>query len=714
MFSSRILKLFIIFTILCYSLFGITNASLSDTENSKSNSFTASCWGAPSDPSRLSPSDNSTTTDIHFSWTTATNHCPDSQISYKFEIFTDSHLTNPYYQSGWIGNEFIDLSAIPEGNYWWRVISKDEYNYSNLFPPVWNLTVGLVTRPTSEITSDESTYRQSDFEIDYTTSSDTTDIGLCYSHNTGIFICLPKVSVGSHFDFNSPQGDGVYEFYTIAYNGSLAEDKDESGANYRVQVDTKPPTTGFSFINRSPGFNGQNLIKSDWQIDGKGDHHLTDTGFDILGNGFTSPTNSTMYEIGFRSASPDHAATDAVYQPVSIPSHLSTTISFLFRVLTEDIVDYDQFSVNVLDKNGSLLENILTTGSDELGGSEYTSDSGWRSFTRSLTAYAGQVVRLWFGVTNGGTDPSYRTWAYLDDLKLTTLDTRLGDTEPPLVETHDTGSGINTVPTPTLIVGENNLEVGITDIAGNVEATKSASIIVNPIVINKFSFVGSNEWAELYNNSSNPVDVNRYCLDGNQAPLIIEPDKVLTHTTIIQPYSSIRIIKGIQDYFALDDFGGTFYLRDNNYQIVDQTVYIGSIVSGAIWQRTPDGLGTWSLSLPVLEPKVLDFNLVSRKEVNKVTFTIFNIPDNFGQNSTDRISYDIIYSSGSDQKGIGGDISFNSIFGNKTDRDFYLGTCSTGGNCRADSGIGSTISVTLTGNLSGVEINPPLTKTFSY
>jgi hypothetical protein len=581
-----------------------------------------------------------------------------------------------------------------DGNYCLKVWSYDDTQNQSL-PTILKFNINQ-QQPSSVITNNVNIFRQPNFDINYTVSLDSTDISLCYSYNLGSFTCLPQVPVNSHFDFDSPRGDGIYQFYTLARNGSSTEIKIK--AEYSAQVDTTPPTSGFNFTNQSQIYDGQNLIKTNWQVDGEGDHHLTDTG----------------YEIGFRSGAPDHNATDSIYQTVSIPQYLSTDLSFKFRVFSEDTVGYDQFKVDVLDKNGSLLENLLTTGSSELGSSNWNKDSGWLSFTRSLVAYAGQIVRLWFGVTNGGDNPLWRTWAYLDDLKLTTLDTRVGDTLPLSIETHDTGSGIGSIPVPTLVVGENNLNVSTSDIAGNSEATKSASIIVNPIVINKVSSIGTSEWIELFNNGPEPVDVYHWYLENeSQQILIIKPDKVTSGSTIIMPNSSLRVNRGSEDYLNFDDSGGWVYLKNNNDQLIDSTKYIGSSVIGSLWQRSPDGLGTWNLFLPESESKVLNYNLVSRKEVGKITFTVFNIPSDFGQNPTDRLSYEVKYTNNVGDQGFAGDISPHTVIDSKTDRDFYLGTCSSGGSCRAETNIGPTITVTLTGNINGNDIGT-LSKTFAY
>ena len=74
----------------------------------------------------------------------------------------------------------------------------------------------------------------------------------------------------------------------------------------------------------------------------------------------------------------------------------------------------------------------------------------------------------------------------------------------------------------------------------------------------------------------------------------------------------------------------------------------------------------------------------------------------------------IMYTSGSTgiPKGIAGYINPDTIVDGNMDYDFYLGTCTTGGVCTPDAGIGTTISVIISGSINSV----PLTsaKTFDY
>ena len=143
----------IAFLILIFGIYFIspTNSSFVDLETSNGNSFTAGCWGAPNTPNKISPSDIVSSHSVNFSWESATNHCPNSQTFYNFQIFTDSSAQHLYYESGWITNTFFNLNNLADGHYWWRVQTKDGSEYINSNPASWQLTVDA-TIPSSFIT----------------------------------------------------------------------------------------------------------------------------------------------------------------------------------------------------------------------------------------------------------------------------------------------------------------------------------------------------------------------------------------------------------------------------------------------------------------------------------------------------------------------------------------------------------------------------------
>jgi hypothetical protein len=112
-----------------------TNSYLSDNEISTSNTFQATCWGSPDVPNRTSPLDEYTnTTDITFTWTSTTNHCPSPQTYYNFQLADDSGFTTNLQQSGWITATTYSLAGIAPGEHYWRIQAKDQYNYTSVSP----------------------------------------------------------------------------------------------------------------------------------------------------------------------------------------------------------------------------------------------------------------------------------------------------------------------------------------------------------------------------------------------------------------------------------------------------------------------------------------------------------------------------------------------------------------------------------------------------
>ncbi len=91
---------------------------------------TTKCWTNPLQPTSLLPNNNtvSNSTDINFSWPATTSNCPIATLEYNFQIFSDSSLTTLVTESGFLSNLSFNYTSIPEGEYWWRVQAKDQYN----------------------------------------------------------------------------------------------------------------------------------------------------------------------------------------------------------------------------------------------------------------------------------------------------------------------------------------------------------------------------------------------------------------------------------------------------------------------------------------------------------------------------------------------------------------------------------------------------------
>lgn len=570
------------------------------------------------------------------------------------------------------------------------------------------IETGSWQTPTSKITNTETVRNSSEIEINYFIDypENMDFVQLCYSYNLEEFNCPNDpnfMSKNGKFNFHFEK-NGLWSFYTIYYdkNGKKEKLNNLIEKIYSVQIDTQPPTTNLDLTNLiTKKWSGQNLLKNgdfengneSWDIlNGNGDHHIVSDG-EGIGEKILPTIGNNMFEIGFKDSEPKNQ-TDGIFQMISIPQNISSDLSFWSRFISNDIADYDQFKVQIRRPDDEILENILNIGN--LNGSS-PFDSGWKNYTRSLDAYAGKTIKLWFEVEDNNNEEIKKSWAYLDDIKLTTLNTRIGETFTPELDVQDTSSDVVSTSSlmPEIKQGENRLIYNSTDIANNKEKTQASNILVlASITINKFN----NNFVELFNNSNEEVDLNDWqvCTEnGNCKQFSITNSE--NGTTIIIPKGTLKFF----DYFFLQENNKKIILKNNLGQEQDNF----SFSDLGDWKRNIDGIGTW-----ILDNKKLDVNITSRLSVNKITMTIFNI-SNFIKD-TDSLNYEIIYTSQGQEKGISGTIDKNTIENNKTDRDFYLGTCSTGGNCRPEPNIGSAFKITLSGKLDGIEIEP-ITKTFN-
>ena len=371
------------------------------------------------------------------------------------------------------------------------------------------------------------------------------------------------------------------------------------------------------------------------------------------------------------------------------------------------MVDFDQFQVQIRRPDDYLLENILATGNGELPTSNnwLDGDSDWRWLSHPLLSYAGQTIKIWFGVVNRDSNPAGRTWVELKDVVVSTLDPRLSGTNPVTSDTHDTGTGVgDTTAPPATTVGENNLQVGATDNAGNSETPNSSSVVVlPPIVLNQISFDPINQYVELYNNGEEGVNLDGWYISQVGQTLSIG-------STLIPPKSAIKIEHIDTGRFDFSDTAGRVDLFSPGAVGVDSTSYFSAGMPGEVWQRLPNGLGNWGLFFANVSANI-DFRL----SANRITLVVSNIPSSYGAGLTDRLDYEIIYSrtvNGTPQdQGIAGSISPTSVVNNRTDRDFYLGSCSSGGACTADSGLGSSFTLSLTGQIGSESVD--INQTFS-
>ena len=548
------------------------------------------------------------------------------------------------------------------------IFSKKNYVINN------NFYTGSISLPETAITNQDLISNSRNLTIYYTIDFDYSldYVQLCYSYNLSPFICPDEdkyKSVNNTFNLDLTK-DGIYTFYTLAHvkGGRIENNNNLDEKKYTIQIDASPPTTNLN-INEIPenNWSGQNLLKNEWNIDTSvGDHHFVE---------------DDVFLLGFKDSPLSEEQEDSISQKFFVPPNSTPNLAFWYRLISQDISEYDKFQVQIKDAaNNQVLENILTTGNQDPA---QTLDTDWQYLTKSLQNYQNNNINLCFSVSNTSTDSSKRTWAYLRDIKVSTLDFRVGETFVPQITAEDIGSGIlDSTTLPEILIGENNLTFNSSDIADNIEKTQSSTIVVLPnITINKFDSISSDsdhEWVELFNNLENPNDGSEG-LNVNNWKICDEIGGL--HCVLLEAVIPYRSSVKFTSRFYLNNDTDTIKLFDNQDNLIDEFKYLKAT---GIWQRTPDGIGTWNLITPNM-----DFNLIYRPEANKITLSVFNIPeDNFP-------NYEILYSSNSELKGIAGVITKETIESNKSDRDFYLGTCSTGGACTPDLDIGTSIVVNI-------------------
>jgi len=614
-----------------------------------------------------------------------------------------------------------------------------------------SFSTGDWTRPGSKITSEETLVNTSSFSVDYLATDNAIDhVELWYSFNYGgwqYFGDDVPSSPGS-FSFTSPEGDGHYQLLTVAIDqyGNI-EDKNINGIDdnleidvvatsvasevYEVQVDTSVPFTVLSLDEFGDDWLGANRFstsellangnfedtldpESSWVWEGDGDHRVvSDLEADVK-----SGTNSAV--IGWFDADPLSDGVDSIYQLVSLPSTSSPTLSFWYRVVSSDIVDYDWFETKVVDNSDpSDQEVIIRTGSDEVDG--WSGDTLWREVTHSLSRWAGKTVKIIFSVINHD-EPGFilDTYALIDDVRVTLSDNFVTTDKQVVVAANDTGSGVDDtyyqindggwqLSDGDIDLADEGVSSGSAvkidyysiDIAGNTEAIRSLELKTDDskdyfsVVINEFmpnpignenspAVLADNEWVELYNNGDSVVDVSGWIIAGGIAsdlhPVAINGSMTESGSTTVAAHGKLRIYAN----FYLNNTGADkVKLRESlTNNLVDSFQYPYS-AEGKSWKRDPDGTGTWS------DPEVdqtikVDIN---RLVGNKVAVVLENVE---GQ-----VSYELIYLSNGLEKGIAGEIAADEIIDGKAKEELYLGICSSGEACVSDLLDSNLINLTL-------------------
>ena len=115
-----------------------------------------------------------------------------------------------------------------------------------------------------------------------------------------------------------------------------------------------------------------------------------------------------------------------MYYTIVVPANSSApTLSFRYRIITNDLLERAAFHVEIRDQNNTVIDQVLMDGQNS--GAEtptcYTDPyPEWREFTYDLSQYKGLVIRLWFENWNE-VDGGQGIWTYVDDVAVTSTGT---------------------------------------------------------------------------------------------------------------------------------------------------------------------------------------------------------------------------------------------------------------------------------------------------
>ncbi len=556
-------------------------------------SFSIGDLSIPDIPVLISPSNN-----IYLKSDPFTLSWSDTDASYYiYQSANNINFENPYTSEN-LSSNFTLTSGTNDYTYYWHVKACNQFDSCSDYSETRIFTIDD-TPPISALEDIPYNTNQNTLNLIYwaTDNNQVSNTNLCYSFNLGNYQCSPN------FNFQFQDGDGLYYFYTQATD--IANNiEDKTSFTNSIIYDTIPPTTNLLLNPTIPIFTGQNLIN--------------DIGSSFSLNSYT--------------------------QKILIPHNLSSNLIFSFNYFSEDSDEFSHLNVGV--STAESITNILNFGG--------IGDFGWQTITHSLLQWAGQTIDIFFNLIN--IDPTYITTVLLDNIKISTLDLRIGETSPQEFLSTDLGSGIQDSTT-------NPENISSTDYAGNIEKSHITSIVnLPPIVLNKIS----SSTVSLFNNTTNEIDLTNWYLDLGSTNILINNSILpLNFLNINYEIGSTKII-----------------LFDNLNQVIDLTYFL--ISDNSIWQRQSDGLGPWILANgPIL------VNLYSRLTESKITMTISGLGD-----TSINMDYTINYISNNLEQQIAGNIDKNTIDNNNsTSRDFYLGSCSRGTCVPSNIDVGSTFSV---------------------
>lgn len=125
-------KIFIIWFCFFWGLTHISSTvgNFTSSANNQANTISSGCWQAPTPPTLLSPADNSSSNadNVDFIWNPSSSDCPIATVTYRFQLNNNLDFTAPLINTSFSDSLTYLYSNIPEGEYWWRVQAKDQFD----------------------------------------------------------------------------------------------------------------------------------------------------------------------------------------------------------------------------------------------------------------------------------------------------------------------------------------------------------------------------------------------------------------------------------------------------------------------------------------------------------------------------------------------------------------------------------------------------------
>lgn len=533
-------------------------------------------------------------------------------------------------------------------------------------------TAGDWTPPESEVNPLATYQGSSSFSLIYTASDNSSgvqQVQLYYSYNYGNWQLFgTDTDIDGEFQFTSPQGDGFYEFKTVAFDNAGNEEDEFLFTDASTTIDTAPSVTMLSLdsylavtneLLYNGGFENGNL--DGWTIDSSGSDHQVTTE--------DKKTGAYSALLGFKTASPSvEPAYDSIKQNISLPNWINPTLSFWYRLVTNSNFSGGFFDATI--KHGADEIKVAHDGWDDP--EVLNTDLGWKNVTYQLNGLEGKNIDIQFKVTQPYED--YLTWSYLDDVKLTAATNSATTTTLINFLTHDgAGSNNSTIiyildsnppatysgtPVTFDISGEHTLKYFSTDEAGNIEPEKKIAINATAsaqvdfgVVLNEFlpnpsgddyAVAPNGEWVKLYNNSTTDVNVAGWKLENaSGGSLIINTSNSDNNNntsdggeTIVPAGGILTVYRNGSSDFAINDDIETVKLY-NGSVLIDFYSYNFTVglSEGKSLKREPDGTGGWKD--PEVEiPKVLEEPAQENVEITPKDEVMIEVADEAGGGET--------------------------------------------------------------------------------